>query len=671
MKTNWQTAVTFGCIALIAGSIEHARAADSQTFANTTSITLNDTSPFGIAEATPYPSIIRVAGYASSKVIARVTVTLHGLKHATPDDLDMLLVGPSGKSVILLSDVGGGFANEDVPVTITLDDLAAQSVANDGPLFSGVYRPSNNDDDGWDRFPTPAPAYSSPAKLSTFARGNPNGDWQLFIVDDDALDRGSISGGWSLTIESVDSDSALAAFPAAANFTTIHNLNPGDGVFPEAGLLLSGENLFGTAPSGGTGYGAVFSVSTNGTTITTTHAFDNNIEGAAPVGGLVLSGDTVYGTTTGVGVTVNGIALSGNVFAVNTNGTGFRVLHTFTSIPKDTNSDGALPRAKLLLSGNTLYGTTVSGGIYGKGVVFKVNTDGGGFANLHSFRGPTGSASGSEGAGPRAELILVGGILYGTTAFGSAFDYGTLFKINTNGTGFSTIYNFTGAADGANPFGGLVSEEDMLYGATLNRGDSQNGTIFAVRTNGTGFVTLHSFSPIVSGSTTNADGAHPSATMLFVGNALYGTATSGGAAGNGTVFAVNRDGSNFTNIHSFTATAAEEPHANGDGANPNGQLILADKTLYGTTVRGGNRGYGVIFSISLSEPPPELRITRIDGDVIVTWANTATPYTLETTPNLSAPVVWSPITANVTVVNGENRLSESISSAMRFYCVRQ
>ena len=77
-------------------------------------------------------------------------------------------------------------------------------------------------------------------------------------------------------------------------------------------------------------------------------------------------------------------------------------------------------------------------------------------------------------------------------------------------------------------------------------GSSGNGTVFAVNTDGTGFTTLHSF-------TGGSDGADPNAGLILSGNTLYGTASHGGSSGNGTVFAVNTDGTGFTNLHSFTA----------------------------------------------------------------------------------------------------------------------
>src|SRR6185503_15422827 len=91
---------------------------------------------------------------------------------------------------------------------------------------------------------------------------------------------------------------------------------------------------------------------------------------------------------------------SGTVFKVNTDGTGFTTLYTFTATLKypspPINSDGALPRAGMILSGNTLYGTASSGGSAGNGTVFAVSTDGTGFTTLHSFTATTGQFSGNN-----------------------------------------------------------------------------------------------------------------------------------------------------------------------------------------------------------------------------------------------------------------------------------
>src|ERR1035437_3649577 len=129
---------------------------------------------------------------------------------------------------------------------------------------------------------------------------------------------------------------------------------------------------------------------------------------------------------------------------------------TFTTLHSFTGDSGANPWAGLLLSGNTLYGTAEAGGSLGRGTVFAINTNGTGFTILHSFNG-------TDGANPHGGLILSGNTLYGTAAGGGNLDYGTVFAVHTDGTGFTNLHVFTAPSgsdstnsDGANPWGGLV-----------------------------------------------------------------------------------------------------------------------------------------------------------------------------------------------------------------------
>jgi uncharacterized repeat protein (TIGR03803 family) len=167
------------------------------------------------------------------------------------------------------------------------------------------------------------------------------------------------------------------------------------------------------------------------------------------------------------------------VFAVNTDGTGFTNLHSFSEMNDNANSDGAVLDAGLVLSGNTLYGTASTGGRWGQGTVFAVNTDGSGFTNLHDFAGA------SDGADPEAGLILSGNTLYGTAYFGGSGGYGTVFALNTDGTGFTNLHSFTelqnvSNGDGANPQAGLILSGSTLYGTTSYGGSAGYGTVFAM-----------------------------------------------------------------------------------------------------------------------------------------------------------------------------------------------
>ena len=157
--------------------------------------------------ATPYPSIINVSGISGT--ITNIQVSLSGLSHTYPDDIDMFLLGPGGQKVMLMSDAGG---NPDASgINITFDDSAAGTLPDNSAISAGTYRPTNYDT--FDTFPGAAPAGPYGTLLSTFNGTDPNGDWQLFVTDDIPGDSGSIAGGWSLTIESASPPPAIS-FPA-------------------------------------------------------------------------------------------------------------------------------------------------------------------------------------------------------------------------------------------------------------------------------------------------------------------------------------------------------------------------------------------------------------------------------------------------------------------------
>ena len=143
----------------------------------------------------PYPSTVTVSGLTATP--DKVTVTLRGLNHTYPDDLDVLLVGPTGQKVLLMSDCGG---SDDLNgITLTFDDSAASSLPDFSLITSGTYKPSNYDTTT-DNFSAPAPGSPYGSSLSVFNGQNANGTWSLYIMDDAAIDVGSLAQGWSLSI---------------------------------------------------------------------------------------------------------------------------------------------------------------------------------------------------------------------------------------------------------------------------------------------------------------------------------------------------------------------------------------------------------------------------------------------------------------------------------------
>lgn len=143
------------------------------------------------------PAGINVSMPGTATRVTKVTVTLKGLRHPKPDDVDLLLVGPQGQNAVIMSDVGGDTLAEGL--TITLDDNAAAYLPDAGPLRNGTYRPTDAPGTP-DQFPKDAPTPLGGSALSVFNGTNPDGTWSLYAVDDDGEVEGSLSGGWSLSI---------------------------------------------------------------------------------------------------------------------------------------------------------------------------------------------------------------------------------------------------------------------------------------------------------------------------------------------------------------------------------------------------------------------------------------------------------------------------------------
>lgn len=186
------------------------------TFINSASIAILTNSRSPQTAASPYPSTIAVSGV--SGVISKVTVALNDVNTSSPafpEDIDILLAGPSGGNTMLMSDAGSSFRLRHVD--LVFDDSAASALSNSAQITSGTYRPTNYDPAGDnDAFPAPAPGKPFGAALSVFNGAAPNGNWNLFALDEYVAGSGSIAGGWSVTINTV---------PAAPMVTTLTPTN--------------------------------------------------------------------------------------------------------------------------------------------------------------------------------------------------------------------------------------------------------------------------------------------------------------------------------------------------------------------------------------------------------------------------------------------------------------
>ena len=296
---------------------------------------------------------------------------------------------------------------------------------------------------------------------------------------------------------------------------TLYSFTGGtDGGNPHAGLIQDTQgNLYGTTQlNGAYGGGTVFVVSPSGAE-RVLYSF-RGADGSAPNAGLIQDAQgNLYGTTY-----FGGAYGAGTVFMLSRSGRE-TVLYSFTG-----GADGLNPMASLIgdAQGN-LYGTTLSGGAYGAGTVFRVSPKGSEKV-LYSFSG------GLDGERPAASLIQdAQGNLYGTTLWGGQYNLGTVFVVTPSGAE-QVLHSFTGGWDGGNPFASLVQDaQGYLYGTTKYGGAYGCGTVFIVDLSG-GEKVLYSF----KGGT---DGAYPYGGLVqdAQGN-FYGTTLDGGAYGWGTVF---------------------------------------------------------------------------------------------------------------------------------------
>jgi len=165
----------------------------TRTFSNPNTILIPGTGTSGTAA--PYPSRISVSGLKQG-TIKDVNVRIRGYIHTFPDDVDVLLVSPTGRNAIIMSDAGGSNAVNGVGLTI--DDEASIFFPDSGQIVSTAYMPSNYSTI-LDPFPTQTP--SGNRLLSRFDGTNPNGRWKLYVVDDASGDSGQFAGGWSLQIK--------------------------------------------------------------------------------------------------------------------------------------------------------------------------------------------------------------------------------------------------------------------------------------------------------------------------------------------------------------------------------------------------------------------------------------------------------------------------------------
>ena len=270
----------------------------------------------------------------------------------------------------------------------------------------------------------------------------------------------------------------------------------------------------------------------------------------------------------------------------------FKTLVTFNGTDGASPGYGSLTQATNgMLVGTTIYGGDLYGGNsgcpspYGCGTVFAM-TAGGQLFTVDSF-----APNGGPGVPSNGLFQASDGNFYGTSAVGGANDCGTVFMVSANGL-LTTLYSFSCDANGGNPQGGLVQATNgFLYGTTSSSGAYGSGTVFRMTTGGA-LTTVYSFCP---GGSSNGcpDGATPTVSLIQASDGnLYGTTLNGGWI-MGTVFKMTLAG-NLSTIYTFCSLG----HCL-DGNTPRSALIEGpDGSLYGTSVGGGQIGAGSVYRIT-------------------------------------------------------------------------
>lgn len=367
---------------------------------------------------------------------------------------------------------------------------------------------------------------------------------------------------------------------AGSNYAVIKNFSgaTNDAAGPAGTLMQASDGrLYGTTASGGAyNLGTVFSIYPDGSGFTVLKSFAGGAGDGANPGSTLTQGtnDQLFGTTYS-----GGTSNLGTVFTIDLDGNNSRVLHSFSGGV----IDGSRPARSLLLAENgLLYGATAQGGSSNVGTLYQIGQDGGGYSLITSFTG--GNPTGYIGAGLVYLMQATNGFIYGTTENAGSYTNGTLFRFSPDGSGYTILKQFgSTASDGAEPMGTLLQASDgALYGVARSGGwidvdETTHGTAFRIDQDGNDYTVIWHFSG------TGGDGTWPEGPVVEGTNgSLYGVTQEGGAYDQGTIFKVNRDGSGYILLKSFAGTNLN-PNLP-EGASPSaGLLVGPDGALYGTT----------------------------------------------------------------------------------------
>jgi len=362
-------------------------------------------------------------------------------------------------------------------------------------------------------------------------------------------------------------------------FKTLYSFNSTN-YFP--GNLVQGRNgtLYTDSGLGGThGWGSISNVSFNGVSaIYNFCSLANCADGSYPMGVVLGADGNLYGTTFS----------DPTVFKVTPAGS-LTTLHTFCSEPKC--ADGSGPESGLTQAANgSFYGVSFYGGNSADGgTLFEINSTGK-FNRLYQFCSQSGC---TDGASPNSAPIQGSdGNFYGTTAWGGAYNLGTVYVLTVPGQP-QTLYSFTSGTNwSVGPSHLIQANDGNIYGLTSGGGATGYGSVFRITPGSGQFSTVYDFC-----SQSNCmDGYSPTSLLQGPDGNFYGT-TGGGGTGSGTVFKLTADGI-LTTLHNF----CQQAHCL-DGSEPLSLTLATNGTLYGTASSGGKSGDGTLFSLDIGFMP--------------------------------------------------------------------
>ena len=374
---------------------------------------------------------------------------------------------------------------------------------------------------------------------------------------------------------------------AKATLTTLHTFHGDpDGAYSYDGVSMDSSGaLYGTTQGGGAyNMGTVYKLTPSGSTYTESviHSFQGP-DGSGPSGGLMLGQNGVlFGTTQGGGT---GSQAEGVVFMLKPNASGSydeTVLYMFQKF-----TDGANPTGSLITdSSGALYGTTLQGGQYNMGTVFRLTPTSSGWHEdvLYNFRG------GAAGEGPGGLVRDAAGVFYGAAGGGNTNFNGLIYALRPARRGYeeNILYTFRGGRDGSGPNCPLLLDDTgALYGTTWTGGNDAAGTVFKLTPAKNRYVEriLFRFEP----------GLQDSPTGLLADHAgdFFGTTEHGGTRGEwGTIYKLRPTANGYRSriIYSFSGET--------DGGSPYSILIAnATGSLFGTTSRNMGSNYGTVFKV--------------------------------------------------------------------------